>query len=442
MLRARTRASKPGPRSDVYGTLVIGGDYRGLSVARSLGRRGIPVWILIDRNFHPLAGTSRYVRRAMRWPGDETELQQVHYLLGLAARHRLRGWTLFPTTDEHAVMLARQQAELSTMFRMATSPAQVVRRAYDKRLAYQLAEELGVAHPQTWYPSGREEVERLDCEFPVILKPAFKDVQNSFTWEKAWKASNHDELLQRYEEAAQLVDPQLIMVQELIPGGGENQFSYGALTVDGKPQGAVVACRRRQYPNEFGRSSSYVETIEQPEVEQAARRLLAALHYTGLMEIEFKRDPRDGRPKVLDLNPRIWWWNSLSRQAGVDFPYLFWQLTRGESLPEVKAKPGVRWVKMVTDVPAAFAQMRDGRLSPGAYLRSFRSPLEFAVFATDDPIPSLLELPLFFVAKWRQRMRFRADRRASGRTRLEKPRADGIPGTAVVHARAGDREGP
>jgi D-aspartate ligase len=420
MLKARQRTSGSDSGSGAPGALVIGGDYRALSVARSLGRRNVPVWILIDRNFHPLAGASRYVLRSKPWPGDQSELRQVRYLLELAGRHRLRSWTLFPTTDEHAVMLARHQSELSATFRMVTSPLQVVRRAYDKRLAYQLAEELGVEHPRTWYPGSREELERLDCDFPVILKPAFKDVQNSFTWEKAWKVSGRDELLARYDQAAQLIDPQLIMVQELIPGDGTNQFSYGVLALDGEPHGVVVACRRRQYPNEFGRSSSYVETIEQPEVEDAGRRLLAALRYTGLMEIEFKRDPRDGRPKVLDLNPRIWWWNSLSWRAGVDFPHLFWRLSRGESIPQLKTEPGVRWIKMVTDLPAAFEQLRRGRLSPGTYLRSFRRPLEFAVFTRDDPMPALAEIPLFFVSKWKQRMRFRARDRAGVPAELEK----------------------
>src|SRR5437870_12689080 len=65
------------------GAIVIGGDYRGLGVVRSLGRRGIPVWVLTDE--HLIAGTSRYARRRLAWPlGDES--RQVNYLLDLAGR--------------------------------------------------------------------------------------------------------------------------------------------------------------------------------------------------------------------------------------------------------------------------------------------------------------------------------------------------------------------
>ena len=49
---------------------------------------------------------------------------------------------------------------------------------------------------------------------------------------------------------------------------------------------------------------------------------------------------------------------------------------------------------MVTDVPAVIAQLRQGSLSVGCYMRSLRGPLEFAVFAVDDPLPASLNAPL------------------------------------------------
>src|SRR5439155_12687017 len=91
------------------GAIVIGGDYRGLGVVRSLGRRGIPVWVLTDE--HLIAGTSRYARRRLAWPaGDESS--QVDYLLDLAD-HGLDGWMLFPTGDTTAALIARHHATLA-----------------------------------------------------------------------------------------------------------------------------------------------------------------------------------------------------------------------------------------------------------------------------------------------------------------------------------------
>jgi predicted ATP-grasp superfamily ATP-dependent carboligase len=184
------------------------------------------------------------------------------------------------------------------------------------------------------------------------------------------------------------------MIQELIPGGGDTQFSYGALCDDGRVVASVTARRGRQYPVDFGHSSSFVETVREPAVADAANRLLAAMRYSGLAEVEFKFDRRDGRYKVLDVNPRVWTWHALCGAAGVDFPYLLWRMVHGETVTEAHGAPGVRWVRMATDVPAAAAEIRRGRLSLAGYARSLRLPLQFSTFAADDPAPGLLAVPM------------------------------------------------
>jgi predicted ATP-grasp superfamily ATP-dependent carboligase len=397
--RAWSRSPDRRP-SDGAGALVIGGNYRGLGVVRSLGRRGIPVWVLTDE--HLIAATSRYARRSVPWPALG-EAGQVGYLLDLGARRRLDGWAIFPTGDEDAALLARNHAALAERFLLTTPPWKVLRWAYDKRLTYRLAAELGVAYPWTRHPCGREEAAALDCAYPVILKPAFKESVNSFTRDKAWLAEGREALLARYDEACGLAPPDVIMVQELIPGGGEAQFSYAALCVDGRPRASLTARRTRQHPVDFGRSSSYVETVDLPDIEEPSRRLLAAMRYTGLVEVEFKYDSRDGRYKLLDINPRVWGWHSLGRRAGVDFPYLLWQALRDGPAPEVRARPGVRWVRAVTDLPAVAHEIWRGRMSLRDYFRSLRGPLECAIFALDDPLPALLEAPLLSYIAWRRR---------------------------------------
>jgi D-aspartate ligase len=374
------------------GALVIGGDSRALGIARSLGRRDIAVWA-IDEGDYLVARHSRYVRRSLSWPERESEANQVAYLTALADRHGLDGWTLFATSDETAALVARHHGPLAQRFRLTTPPWERTRLAYDKRLTYELADSLGVGAPRTHHPRDRAELAEVELDFPCILKPSAKRDLNRFTNDKAWPAASREELLARYEEACTLVEPDEVMVQELIPGGGEAQFSFGAACVEGRPLGSIVARRGRQYPVAFGRSSSFVETVDAPEVERDGRRLLEAIGYTGLVEVEFKRDPRNGRLKVLDVNPRLWTWFTLGARAGVDFPYLGFEIANGAEPAEARARPGVRWVRMATDLLAAATEMREGRLSPGAYLRSLRPPIEYAVFAADDPRPLASAVP-------------------------------------------------
>jgi predicted ATP-grasp superfamily ATP-dependent carboligase len=184
------------------------------------------------------------------------------------------------------------------------------------------------------------------------------------------------------------------MVQELIPGRGDMQYSYAAFIADGEPCASLVARRLRQYPLEFGRSSSYVETIHEPAIEESAQYLLSAQKFTGLVEVEFKRDSRDGEFKLLDVNPRVWGWHSIGRRAGVDFPYLLWQHYQGCALARARGAPGIRWVRAITDIQAVLREVSRHELSVGSYIRSLSGPLECAIFAIDDPLPAFVEAPL------------------------------------------------
>jgi predicted ATP-grasp superfamily ATP-dependent carboligase/cation diffusion facilitator CzcD-associated flavoprotein CzcO len=398
-LRNIPAPSPRGPASHKEGALVLGGDPASLGIIRSLGRHNIAVWALVGK--YRLAGKSRYCGRTLRWPQPSDDANDLEFLLEVGRRYGLDGWLLLTTDDNRAAFLARNREALSERFLIPPPEWNVMRHAFDKRLTYQLAASLGLDHPMTYQPRTREEVAALEYEFPVVLKPAIKTSFNRFTRERAWLVNNREELLKRYEEAAGLVGEDAVLIQQMIPGGGENQLSYAALYDDGQPIASLVARRTRQFPIDFGQSSSYVETDECDGIERAAERLLGTLRYSGLVEVEFKFDPRDRTYKLLDINPRIWSWHTLAEKAGVDFPYLLWRLVHKQPLERIRGNPGVKWVRMVRDVAAASQELWRGRLTPEAYLRSVADASAFAVFSSDDLVPALLEIPLLFAYQCR-----------------------------------------
>ena len=372
------------------GALVLGGDYRALGVVRSLGRRGIPVWLFTDD--HVLAATSRYVRRRLRLPGGGP-LARLQFLIRLAEEEGLDGWMLLPTTDANTELASRHHARLSKHFVVSVPAWPALRWAHDKRMSYALAERCGVAHPWTLAPSSEQDLSIASGHFPVVVKPAYKPTTNALTAAKAWPADDLRTLRSAYRKACELVPPSAVLVQEFVPGEGGTQFSYAGLAVDGRAVASLCARRVRQWPRRIGRASTFVETVTEPEVEEAAERLLDGMRFTGLVEIEFKRDPK-GTLQLLDINPRVWGWHSIGHRAGLDFPYLLWRLLRGEHVEPVKGRAGVRWMRFATDLPMALSEMASGRLRLSDYLRAFRGPVEFAIFAKDDPLPGLCELPL------------------------------------------------
>jgi D-aspartate ligase len=373
------------------GAVVLGGALGSLGVARSLGRRGIPVCLLTSD--HLLAKFSRYVRRAPAWPTLASPSAESEYLLDLAEKYGWKGWALYPGGDPEAEMIARNHAKLAATFRLTTAPWEVLRWAYDKRLIHQRAAELGIDQPLSYNPRSLDEVRLLDCRFPMVLKPAIKRTGSTLEAAKAWRVDSRAELLARYAEACAQMDCGEILAQEVVPASGQAQCSYAGLWGEGRPLASMTARCLRQFPIDFG-CATFVRAVEEPEVVEISGHFLRGIGYTGLVEIEFKRDPRDGRYKLLDVNPRTWAWHSLSRRAGIDFPYLAWLQISGAPVPPARAQAGVAWVHAARDIIAAYLEIRRGRLSLAEYARSLRGPLEFAAFAPDDPFPGCMDLPL------------------------------------------------
>ncbi|HEY1474667.1 MAG TPA: ATP-grasp domain-containing protein [Pseudolabrys sp.] len=383
----------PSDPQSAPGALIVGGAHVSIGIARSLGRHGIPVWLMAN---HPLPTYSRYVKRSFPWPGAD-HAEGLSSIIDLARQHGLHGWVLIATGDQDMRMIAQNHALLSQHFRVATPDWDTIQWAYDKRLTYSRARSLGIDFPASFHSRSLAEIERFDCRFPVVLKPAFRKGMDEFTQAKAWKADDRDQLVTLYKRAAALVGDEAIIVQEWIPGSGEAQYSYAGLWERGEQVVALAARRRRQHPIDFGRSSTFVETVEQTDIEELACRFLKSLHYTGVAEIEFKHDRRDGHYKLLDVNTRFWTWNGLGALAGVDFPYLAWRQALGATVMSALPRRSVAWMHTSRDIIAAYEEISNGTLSVREYLRNFTKPLAFASFAFDDPLPAIVELP---VAAW------------------------------------------
>ncbi len=350
------------------GALVLGGDFNGLGIVRSLGRHGVPVGVVDDE--WSIARYSRYATFTHRVPSLRGAEETVEALLELGREKKLHGWVLYPTRDENVAALSQYRAELTEVFRVPTPCWDTVKWLWDKRNTYELAQKLGIPTPRELKIRDASDLEHLDGHFPVVLKPAIKEHFIYATKAKAWRADSPAQLRRLFHKASRFVPPSEIMIQDLIPGNGVCQYAYCSFFKQGKALANLTVCRRRQHPSDFGRASTYVESVELPLLEEYAQRFLRAINYYGLVEVEFKRDPRDGQFRLLDVNGRTWGYHTIGLQAGLDFSYLLFADQLEAGVAAVTGKAGVRWIRLLTDLPNGILEILQGRLDLGTYLHT------------------------------------------------------------------------
>ena len=215
------------------GAIVIGGEHPG-SVSAKSGTQGNPRM----RHRRPAFDFSILERcnqvRSVKDLRDEANT--VDNVIDVGARYGMKGWVLFPTRDETVVAFSRHRDRLSEFFRVTTACWETVKWAWNKKNTYDLAADLGIPAPRTYNPRTEEELLALEGQLPLAVKPAIKENFFYATGAKAWRADTMPELLDLFRKAAAQIRPEEILVQEIIPGNGQCQYSYCAFFRDGEAQ--------------------------------------------------------------------------------------------------------------------------------------------------------------------------------------------------------------
>ena len=189
------------------------------------------------------------LQKPERSDGNRGELRKVVPLLETGRRRNLQGWVLFPTRDEHVAAFARHRGELSKVFRVPTPEWEVVKWAWNKWNTYCLAQKLHIPIPRTWCPKNLEEIDKIDAEFPIGVKPAVKEDFFYATKAKAWRANSRGRaegtFLQGFH--ARWVKRGAGCRRSSL-GMGVVQFSSCMFFKNGMAIGSMAAQRWRQHP--------------------------------------------------------------------------------------------------------------------------------------------------------------------------------------------------
>ena len=367
------------PDTDV---IVLGLYIQGAAMLRHLARRGYRVCAMTDYDAD-LGLSSRHGTKILCPPVLSEFDSWLAMMEAIAARCGKRP-ALIPTVDRYVLALDRAAPRLQDKFRFHGFGSGLRTALTGKRRTFELAEEKGFPMPRTRPAGNREELLRFCTEvaWPALIKP-----NHSFNWhaegavahlgsgERKVLTADSPEALCAAFEALRPYSPDAI-VQELIPGPDRDLIYWaGFVGADGRVRGRFVGRKLRVMPAHFG-SASFVQLVDMPDVEAACEHWLGGLGYRGLAGIELKIDERDGRAKLIEVNPRFGLWEDIGIPAGVDLPQEAVAALFGEEPPVKRtARFDQKWVHFERDLRALRQYRREGALGILPWLRSLAPPI-------------------------------------------------------------------
>ena len=366
--------------------------YTGLGIARSLGEHGIPViGLTAQRGIY--GNFSRYSRTVVCADSREDPETLLTQLLALGKGLKCRA-VLFPTRDHDLVFLDRFRAELEPYFLPVMPSSTALERCLNKWDTYQLALQERVATPRSWLIRNDRELQQAaeTITYPCVVKPlAAHHWRSAGNWalvgaRKAIGVASREALMAEYQAIARA--EHRVLVQECIPGGDEN-LVVAACYVDraGTFHAGFNARKLVQSPPGFG-TGCVVESANRPELFERTIRLLRAMEFSGIAEVEYKLDARDGEYKLIEVNPRPWDQHRLGAACGVDLIHLAYCDFAGLPMPLVeRAFAKKKWIAEETFILTALRLLWRRERGVGALLRLVQGERIYGIWRLRDPLP-------------------------------------------------------
>jgi predicted ATP-grasp superfamily ATP-dependent carboligase len=354
-----------------------------LAVVRSLGSKDIKVIVSESTRFHT-SGFSKYCSKTLLSPNPTKEpIQYVEWLKETIQMEKID--IVFAMDDDTIDVISTYLSELDKLCVFPIPSRESYLISADKSETMKLAAIANVPCPQTITTLGLDDLNEQgllkliqDYDFPVVIKPRMSNGSRGFriveTKDQLWRV--YSDIHESYPYP---------MIQEYIPSGVKYDI---CLCYDSKHElkASFVQKQIRNYPINRGPSTVH-ESVIYPELVELSKKLLTHIPWYGVADIEFMIDPRNGRPILLEINPRFWSSVHLSIRCGVDFPWILYQLAMGKEVP----------------IKSEYVTGRRGRsLLPGDVLHFISNPKRWSMdpplwttslpddmVSVKDPLPTL-----------------------------------------------------
>jgi D-aspartate ligase len=369
--------------------LILNCKIGALAIMRSLGEMGVALYGVDDERNAP-AFSSRYCREKHVMKFDEKRPKEyLEYVLGLGRQFGKKA-ILIPTSDELSVFVARYADALQEHFLFPRNSVQLVTDLMSKEGMYGLAMKHGVPTAATSFPRTVGDVRDYVADgvvFPVMLKGILGNRLEERSGVKMMIVQSKDELIEAYKKLEDPEQPNL-MIQEYIPGGDDQIYIFnGYFNKNSDCPAGFTGHKIRQYPVHVGCASLGICRWNR-EVADMTTSFMKTIGYRGILDIGYRLDPRNGKYKVLDINPRVGQaFRLFLAQDGMDVVRALYHDLTGQGVAVGPPREGRKWLIEDYDIVSTYHYFREGSLGFGEWIRSFKGVEEGAWFSWKDPMP-------------------------------------------------------
>jgi predicted ATP-grasp superfamily ATP-dependent carboligase len=345
---------------------------------------------------------SRYSRWIPLPANGDPQQAWREWLLGQTAT-ALHGAVLMPCGDDGVELTARHRAQLAARFRLIEGKDEILLAMLDKASTYAWASRVGVPAPAA--RSVRSLAEALaaaeQLDYPFVLKPRHSHLFQRVFTTRVFVIHNREQLRTVFQQ----VEPHGLemLVTELIPGDHQFCSYYTYLNERLEPLFHFTKQKLRQSPNGFGLGTYHISDWN-PEVAELGLQFLRGVGLSGFGNVEFKRDRRDHRLKLIECNPRFTVPHEMLQICGIDVSLLVYNRLTGRPLPKVgEYRRGVRVLLPLDDLHAFREAHSRGELSWTDWLRSLLHRQHFLYFRWSDPWPATISVWSYLLQQVRRR---------------------------------------
>ena len=361
----------------------------GLNLMRDLEQKGVRT-VGVDCNPQNPGFRSKYGKSFLCPNPDSAPEEWLRFMISLATAIGEKA-VIIAASDIYVSAIGRFATDLQPHFIFSEAGAKLQASLATKEKQYALAKKYGLPRPRDAYIQSADDIEEFcrEARFPVLLKPRHQrewlalPESNPLRYAKTVSAQNAPELLRHYAVVSHLV-PEAVLQEEIV-GPDSAKYCYLSVYAQSRQRlGACVVQELRAYPLLYG-CATMVKPVVDEEIDRVCNEFLTAIGYIGLCEIELKRDTRDGKLLLIEVNPRFSGTGDSAKYTGVETGYLHYLDLVGQTpAPVTPTNFNFTHFMLAADLAAFPKYRQQGVITWRDWISSHRGPVKYFDFDPAD----------------------------------------------------------